>query len=190
MGGSTAKNKSDFHLLLPATNKDVNLCKTLLTAAVLDYPTPTLIAWNQTFDNTGKNSLGSRQDAPWLTVTGGLLGGGSHVGKITGVLQYLESLDSSADSDLVLMMDSYGLLLFPLLDEIKAHTVADIWFQLRPEVLLSRYHAINEAANVRLRQRLGSAVDAEDLQQTIIFGAGKRCAPNQVCTLNATISEP
>lgn len=59
----------------------------------------------------------------------------------------------------------------------------DIWFQLRPEVLVSRYHSINDAANQRLRQRLGRAVEAENLQQKIIFGAGKRCAPNQVSSV-------
>jgi hypothetical protein len=61
--------------------------------------------------------------------------------------------------------------------------IADIWFQLRREVLISRYHSVNDAANERLRQRLGSAVDAEGLEQTIIFGSGKRCAPNQVQTI-------
>ena len=64
-----------------------------------------------------------------------------------------------------------------------ADSVADIWFQLRREVLISRYHSVNDAANERLRQRLGSAVDAEGLKQTIIFGSGKRCAPNQVQTI-------
>lgn len=54
---------------------------------------------------------------------------------------------------------------------------------MRREVLIERYHSVNEAANKRLLQRLGSAVDAEDLKQTIIFGSGKRCAPNQVQTI-------
>ena len=59
----------------------------------------------------------------------------------------------------------------------------DIWFQLRREVLIERYWAVNNAANARLLQRLGSAVDKEGLEQTIIFGSGKRCAPNQVQTI-------
>lgn len=29
----------------------MNLCKTLLTSAVMGYPIPTLIQYNQTFDN-------------------------------------------------------------------------------------------------------------------------------------------
>jgi hypothetical protein len=64
-----------------------------------------------------------------------------------------------------------------------ADRAADIWFQLRREVLIERYHAVNDAANERLLQRLGSAVDAEGLEQTIVFGSGKRCAPNQVQTI-------
>lgn len=42
---------SRFHLLLPASNPDVNLCKTLLTASVLGYPVPTLMSWNETYNN-------------------------------------------------------------------------------------------------------------------------------------------
>jgi hypothetical protein len=119
-----------------------------------------------------------------LTVAGHLLGGGSHVAKVYGVLEYLESLDSSKDNELVLMMDAYGAFdSYEQIGNIKAHLEADIWFQLRPEVLIQRWRAINEAANARLEDRLGYAVKVEGLQQTIIFGAGKRCAPNQVHTV-------
>ena len=68
-------------------------------------------------------------------------------------------------------------------NDLMAGCATDIWFQLRREVLIERYHAVNDAANERLLQRLGSAVDAEGLEQTIIFGSGKRCAPNQVQTI-------
>jgi hypothetical protein len=67
--------------------------------------------------------------------------------------------------------------------DLVADCATDIWFQLRREVLIERYHAVNDAANERLLQRLGSAVHAEGLEQTIIFGSGKRCAPNQVQTI-------
>nr|POE48045.1 hypothetical protein CFP56_01373 [Quercus suber] len=86
--------------------------------------------------------------------------------KISRTLDHLNSMDASLDDDLVIMIDAY-----------------DIWFQLRPEVLISRYYAINAKANSSLRQRLGSAVDMEGIKQTIIFGAGKRCAPNQLHTI-------
>lgn len=42
---------------------------------------------------------------------------------------------------------------------------------------------INQKANQRLRARLGNAYNAEHIRQTIVFGAGKRCAPNQMHTV-------
>ncbi|GIZ44101.1 hypothetical protein CKM354_000731000 [Cercospora kikuchii] len=139
---------SRLHILLPASNPAVDMCKTLLTGSMLGYPTPTLIAWNETFNREG------------------LLGGGSHVAKISRVLEWLDNLPPETDKDLIFMMDAY-----------------DIWFQLPPEVLVERYHMINRKANKRLRDRLGSAYYAENIRQTIIFGAGKRCAPNQMHTV-------
>ena len=40
--------KPKFHLLIPARKPTVNLCKTLVSAAVLDYPPPTLINYGAT----------------------------------------------------------------------------------------------------------------------------------------------
>ncbi|KAK3615306.1 hypothetical protein LTR56_026675, partial [Elasticomyces elasticus] len=72
-------------------------------------------------------------------------------------------------------MTAYGAFsMYNNLSSIQAHLYADIWLQLRLEVLLSRYNAINAKANERLVQRLGSAVQIERIEQTIIFGAGKR----------------
>lgn len=42
---------------------------------------------------------------------------------------------------------------------------------------------INAKANQRLRKTLGKAYDAENIHQSIVFGAGKRCAPNQMHTI-------
>nr|POE65345.1 hypothetical protein CFP56_72990 [Quercus suber] len=147
---STAEtiSKDRLHVLMPASDGNINLCKTLMTAHILGYPKPTLIAWNEKYD------------------AGNQLGGGSHMAKISRTLDHLNSMDASLDDDLVIMIDAY-----------------DIWFQLRPEVLISRYYAINAKANKSLRQRLGRAVDEEGIRQTIIFGAGKRCAPNQLHTI-------
>lgn len=136
------------HFLLPSSKGSVDLCKTILTSAILGFPAPTLIAWNETFDK------------------GHLLGGGSHVAKISGVLEYLQALEPASDNDLVLMMDAY-----------------DIWMQLPFDVLLSRYHAINARANRGLSKRLGHAYTSENIRQTIIFGAGKRCTPNEMHTV-------
>lgn len=142
------------------------MCKTLLTGAILGYPVPTLIAWKETFDQQH------------------LLGGGSHVAKISRVLEYLEKMPESMDHELIFMMDAYGPCeSFRPMQIGTADCTTDIWFQLPPEVLVSRYYTINKKANQRLRARLGNAYDAEHIRQTIIFGAGKRCAPNQMHTV-------
>ncbi|KAF2740717.1 hypothetical protein EJ04DRAFT_163919 [Polyplosphaeria fusca] len=132
-----------LHVLIPADHKDVNLCKTVVSAAVTDFSTPTLINWGESFKNPK------------------LVGNGSHLAKISGVLAYLQKLGRERDDDLVLIVDGY-----------------DVWFQLRPSMLIARYYAINEAANARIRKAMGSrAMDAEKIEQTIVFSAQKRCWP-------------
>lgn len=132
------------HFLIPATDVNINLCKTLLTAGILGYPSPSLLAWKEPYDEHAG------------------LGGGSHLLKISRTLQYLNSLEPKQDEELVLMIDAY-----------------DIHFQLPFELLLNRYHSIVEAANARLKIEMGTAFHRQrDMRQSIVFGAGKRCAPN------------
>ena len=78
--------RSDLHVLIPASRPDPNLCKAILSGNVLGYPRPTIINWNQTFDDPA------------------FVEGGSHLAKINGTAQYLYSLDVSRDEDLVLMI--------------------------------------------------------------------------------------
>ncbi|KAI9712173.1 MAG: hypothetical protein M1828_001734 [Chrysothrix sp. TS-e1954] len=139
---------TQVHLLVPANNPDVNLCKTLLGAYLLDYPTPTILAWGDTYESPAE------------------LGGGSHIAKISRVLDYLNALSVDQDLDLVLMVDAY-----------------DVWFQLRLETLLNRFNRLLRQSNERLQKRLGSAYDLKNLRQSILFAAGKRCAPNQLHTV-------
>ncbi len=85
----------------------------------------------------------------------------ARVQKIPAVLSYLSTLHSSRDGDLVLLVDGY-----------------DVWFQLRPEVLLERYFEVNRKANARVTKRLGSkAVEKEAIEQKVIFSAQKKCFP-------------
>ncbi|KAL9093775.1 MAG: hypothetical protein Q9159_000077 [Coniocarpon cinnabarinum] len=100
---------------------------------------------------------------------------GAHIlSKITRSLEYLEQLPPDRDNDLVLLVDAY-----------------DTWFQLRSEVLISRYHHLNSMANRRLRQKYGrSAMKAGAMKQTVIFGAAKECS-NQAHTLGCyPVPEP
>lgn len=140
---STEVHDEKLHLLLPATQGNVDLCKTLLSAKILGYPTPGLLAWGESYDSPTQ------------------MAGGSHLAKIFRVLDYLNGLPPSQDSKLVMMLDAY-----------------DIWFQLHPDVLINRFQSINDQADARNLKYFGFNV-----KQKIIFGAGKRCAPNQLHTV-------
>ncbi|KAH0422599.1 hypothetical protein KCU90_g9040, partial [Aureobasidium melanogenum] len=79
----------NVHLLIPASGKDENLCKAIVGAAVLGYPSPKVLNWGKTFNDKH------------------LVSGGSHIAKISGVSSYLESLSPEQDGDLIVMTDGY-----------------------------------------------------------------------------------
>lgn len=136
------KGKGRLHLLVPATSTNPELCKLLLSAQILGYPTPVLINYG---DHEAKD------------------GYVQHLAKVGGILNYLEGLESSDEymEDLVLIIDGY-----------------DVWFQLRPDVLIKRFYAINAAANARTIQRYGEKVFAErEMFQSVVFGPDKLCWP-------------
>ena len=86
---------------------------------------------------------------------------GFHVATWWKILHYLQDLGSERDRDLVIVASGY-----------------DAWFQLPPDVLIQRYHRVNVQANKRIRKIMGKAAEKEDIKQTIIFSADKRCSPN------------
>ncbi|KAI9710230.1 MAG: hypothetical protein M1828_002193 [Chrysothrix sp. TS-e1954] len=131
------------HLLLPANHRDINLCKTLLGLAVLGYPAPSLLSWNQA--TAFPNSLDN---------------GAQVYSKIVRTMDYFNSIPRNRDHELALVADGF-----------------DVWFQLRPDVLISRYHEINKEANER-HQKLFSpkAIDAMKIDQRVLFAASKKCS--------------
>ena len=143
-----------LHLLVPANKPDVQLCKTIVSSVLAGFPTPTIINWGRSFDNPK------------------LIQGGSHIGKLKGVSQYLKKLDSSHDEDLVLVVDAF-----------------DIWFQLGPQVLIDRYHELARESNMKLEKRLGKrAVRELGIRQSIVFGAQKECWPGDQDDINCYAS--
>ncbi|KAK5726992.1 hypothetical protein LTR15_002883 [Elasticomyces elasticus] len=132
-----------FHFLIPATQSNLELCKLLLSAQILDYPTPVLINWGMVAEGDSSNT---------------------HLAKIQGFIDYLDALERSSetfDEDLVLIVDGY-----------------DVWFQLRRDVLIKRYYALNEAADARTAQVFGQDLfEKHDMRQTIVFGPDKICWP-------------
>lgn len=148
-GGLREGISERVHVLLPASKGDVNLCKLLLGLSLLGYSTPTLLGWQQEFEKPG------------------ILGGGSHVAKVSKVLQYLESLPQENENDLVFMMDAY-----------------DIQIQLPQATLVQRYYSSQQAAQDRLKESMGRrTASRHNMREKILFGAGKRCAPNQPHTI-------
>ncbi len=49
-GNRIVIKKPKFHLLVPAHKATTNLCKTLLSAAILNYPPPTLVNYGGSMD--------------------------------------------------------------------------------------------------------------------------------------------
>ena len=128
-------------LMVPSSHADSELCKTVLTAAVLGYPTPYLINWDLEYDRAEKNPDRQRE-------------------KVRMTSDYLSRLGRDHDEDIVILLDG-----------------PDTWFQLRPETLLSRYYAINERANRRLRRSLGPRAMAENnISQSVVFSVQNHCS--------------
>ena len=96
-----------LHLLIPASKPDQNLCKTVLSAGILNYPSPRLVNWNQEFEDPN------------------LVAGGSHIGKISGIKAYLDGMDVARDSDLVLMVDGYDVWF-----QLRPQTILDRYFDI------------------------------------------------------------
>ena len=90
-GDTLSVGEDTLRVLLPATQGDVDLCKTLLTMSILGYPAGHVVAWNETYDHPNQ------------------MAGGSHLAKIFKTLDYLETLPSTAANDLVLMIDAYDI---------------------------------------------------------------------------------
>lgn len=79
--------------------------------------------------------------------------GSFELGKISGVLDFLKKLGGAHDEELVIVADG-----------------SDTWFQLRPEVLLGRYFAINE----RTRSTVWPRYELK-YEQNILFSAQRNC---------------
>ncbi|KAH7329623.1 hypothetical protein B0I35DRAFT_420585 [Stachybotrys elegans] len=138
-----------FVLVIPATAPSPDLCKTIVTALALGYPSPIILNWG----------INHRTVTHWE--------GGRNLPKIPGFVKYLDAAlhpdahptERLQDDDLVLMVDAY-----------------DVWFQLPAEVMLRRYHEINHKANARLLDEWHGD-GPMPMKQTVIAASGKNCHP-------------
>lgn len=98
---------ANLHVIVPANKADPNLCKVLVSAGVLGYPSPVVINWDRTFDDPK------------------LVSGGGHLYKISGVYEFLDHFDESHQEDLVLMMDGYDVWM-----QLRPQTLVDRFFAI------------------------------------------------------------
>jgi len=91
-------------------------------------------------------------------------GSKSHLFKITETANYLRSLPPSSDDDLVFLLDAY-----------------DVWLQLRPSVLVSRYYEILKKHDDALQEQGilgdGLAENGARIRSKILMGADKFPGP-------------
>lgn len=153
MPSGLIKSSPSFHLLVPASQKNFNLCKTIFSAFILSYPSPTLINYGKVFDE----SKGSAA---------------SHTGKIRGVYEFLNDDKNFKDNDLVMIVDGYDVW-FQLPPEVLIERYHREINEAN-ERLRGRYGMVFE-------DTAGKSDDnrmAQMYTQKIIFAADKACSPN------------
>ncbi len=178
----TSAPKRGFHLVIPATEKDPRLCKTLLSALILDYPPPTLVNFNRTF----------RKGSPYRD---------THLSKIRGILDFLSNARIVKPDDLVLVVDGYDVwfqlppeLLFKRYhhmvstanERLKREYVKPWWQALQRHGASSSSSSFSSSSSVSAKRPGGP-------RASVIFGADKLCWPNPstdpacACVPNSTL---
>ncbi|KAL9100312.1 MAG: hypothetical protein Q9163_004291 [Psora crenata] len=143
-----------FHLLIPASQSNPDLCKNLLSAFILGYPSPTLINWG----------LDAKEGSVFKEST-------IHTAKIGGVYDFLNDESRVKDDDLVLIIDGYDVWF-----QLPPHVLIERYHELVEEAdlrLKGRYGMISEDQNGdEIPERVPKYT------QTVIWGADKICWPN------------
>ncbi|KAH6725037.1 hypothetical protein BKA61DRAFT_42183 [Leptodontidium sp. MPI-SDFR-AT-0119] len=82
--------QAELHFLVPATSSNEHLCKLMLSAAILRYPTPVIINWGAAEDPDNPNA--------------------GHIQKVDTLLRYLDDLaNDGKQDDLVLIVDGFDV---------------------------------------------------------------------------------
>lgn len=146
------KTTPSFHLLIPASESNSNLCKTILSSFILGYPSPTLINYGKVFDDSK-------------------LFKGSHTGKIRGVLDFLNDEKNVKDEDMVLIVDGYDVWF-----QLPPRLMIERYYMAIDEAnerLRRRYGTV-----VHEKPGTGETENVPKYTQKVLFGADKLCWPN------------
>ncbi|GAB7360917.1 hypothetical protein MBLNU230_g0902t1 [Neophaeotheca triangularis] len=104
---SSSSRPANLHIVIPADHPDSNLCKVLVSAGVLGYPSPVIINWGEDFSDPK------------------LVDGGSHLHKISGIYEFVDHFDESHQDDLVLMVDGFDIWM-----QLRPQTLVDRYFAI------------------------------------------------------------
>lgn len=129
-------NISNLHVLIPApASRNIDLCKTILSGAVLDYPTPHLLHWNVPWDKSVWRRGYSSE---------GLV-------KLLAARDYLTALPPDHDRDLILIIspESTWFQLRPSVLWERYHTVTE-----EAERRLEKQIGRTEMQRLGIRQRV------------------------------------
>lgn len=76
------------------------------------------------------------------------------------MLEYLKRRPGPDEGDLILIVNGF-----------------DHWFQLSPQILIDRYHKINEWANKGIESMRKNVTNPIKIEQTVVFGSRRDCMP-------------
>jgi hypothetical protein len=126
-------NRDGVHLLVPANRADARMCRTLTSALINDYPSPTIINWETQEGDDSMNGYDMTTGKNW------------------GVLKYLRNLPAEADQDLVIMVDAYDVIFqLPLNITLQRYEAVNTQANSR----LAQQHGENQVLNHGLKQSI------------------------------------
>ncbi|KAG8406700.1 hypothetical protein J3458_021036 [Metarhizium acridum] len=126
-------DRDRVHLLVPANRADARMCRTLTSALINDYPSPTIINWETKEGDDSMNGYDMTTGKNW------------------GVLKYLRNLPAEADQDLVIMVDAYDVIFqLPLDIALQRYEAVNVEANSR----LSQQHGESQVLQYGLRQSI------------------------------------
>ncbi|TGO24827.1 hypothetical protein BPAE_0094g00360 [Botrytis paeoniae] len=141
-----------FHLIIPARKKSFNLCKTLLTASILNYPPPTLLGFKLESDETKEKEKET-----------------STLQEIQDTLDFLNGKDMY-DDDLVLLLNANTWLQLP------GQIIIGRFLRNRREVNEKLREEYGVERDTEVGTRAIGKLGQQKYTQKVLFAARKACA--------------
>ncbi|KAL3496803.1 hypothetical protein BJX62DRAFT_63368 [Aspergillus germanicus] len=144
------KTNPSFHLVLPATRSTPDLCRTLTSAMILNYPPPTLVRYGRELPE-------------------GSAGHDYMVDRITGIYNFLAYTPTLQDHDIVLIVDGFDIF-FQLPPEVLVKRYQDLLRENNAK-LREKYGMVT----VERPFRKDVMETMQKYSQRVIFSASKEC---------------